>query len=48
MNPETVAYVDFAAEDVQAWYEQANTFFTTISEEIEKLVSAICGEDEPS
>jgi len=41
-------FVDFAADDVQAWYEQANTFFTTISEEIEKLVSTTCGEDEPS
>lgn len=38
-------FVDFACDDVRAWYEQANAFVTRISEEIERLRSATLGED---
>ncbi|HUW59741.1 MAG TPA: HEPN domain-containing protein [Candidatus Bathyarchaeia archaeon] len=38
-------FVEFACEDVQTWYEQANAFVTRISQEIEKLLSATPKED---
>ena len=41
-------FVDFACDDVRAWYEQADAFVTGISEEIEKLLSAVPGGDGPS
>ena len=41
-------FVDFACDDVRAWYEQANAFATRIFGEIEKLLSAAHAGDGPS
>ncbi len=39
-------FVDFAIDDVRAWHAQAQVFMRRIVEQLERLLSAVSGEDE--